>query len=338
MRLFICLGILNFGLILALFIAELLCRLSGISPGPLPVAYAPSMSLFKEPYFENYLTGWQLKPGKYRLILGGLQTFSNVSVNPDASRATRRGNNFSFGTQKIVFIGDSFIFGEGLNDEESLPWRLQELLPNKDVINHAVGGYGTCQAMLRLEQLSESLSPGDIVVYGLSGFHEERNVADPRQDYWVALSSPNRKSGYPRCRLSNNEIFREDSKEWKTLLPLTGKSVLSKVFTDAWLSVLAIETAGNQRDLTYSLIAKMKSISINRGALLVVLLQDVASDAATEYQKFLERSQIRYLDGTTVAARNDWKLPDGHPGPKMADYWATSLHTFLSQKPETATP
>ena len=232
---------------------------------------------------------------------------------------------------KIVFIGDSFTFGEGLDDEETLPWRLQESLPDRNVINHGVGGYGTCQAMLRLSQLQPSLSDGDIVVYGLSAFHEERSTADPRQDYWVALSSPNYQSGYPRCSLKGDEVVREDSKEWTPLMPLTGLSVISRLVTDARLRALAAESLKNKRELTYALIAKMRDISTARGATLIVLLQDVPPDAKEDYRRFLVRSGISYLDGTEITQRQDLKLPDGHPGPQMTQQWANQLRTFLSK-------
>ena len=315
-----------FGLVVALCGAEIICRLAGKSAGTVPEAFSPSKVVFRDPFVENLFTGWQLKPGTYQLPLGGRNRASKISVNADASRATRSEDSPSFSVKpKIVFIGDSFTFGEGLDDEESLPWRLQELLPNLNVINHAVGGYGTCQAKLRLEQLKESLSAGDIVIYGFSAFHEERNTADPRLDYWAAMSSPNHKSGYPRCRLNGKEVIREDSKEWSTIMPLTGRSALSKIVTDTWLALLSVQTAKNQLELARALIAKMKDISTERGASLLVLLQDLPPKAKKNYRDFLEESQIAYLDGTKVVERQDWKLPDGHPGPKITEQWAKSL-------------
>ncbi|NLF25072.1 MAG: hypothetical protein GX589_05370 [Deltaproteobacteria bacterium] len=324
-----------FGLVLALFAAEGIFRLCGMSAGVPPVPYESSKFVFRAPYAGNSLTGWQLKPGNYQLLQGGRDRAVKISINPDASRVTRKENTaYSRAISKIICIGDSFIFGEGLDDEETLPWRLQELLPDRNVINHGVGGFGTCQTMLRLSQLRELLSHGDIVVYGLSSFHEERNTADPRQDYWIAISSPNHQSSYPRCRKNDNQIVREDSKVWEIIMPLTGRSVLSKIFTDAWLSVLAIRSVQNQRELTFSLLEKMKDISAARGASLIVLLQEFPSDAAIDYQKFLDRSAINYVDGTDIAYRHHLKLPDGHPGSEMAELWAKKLSVFLSKATE----
>ena len=189
MRFFIRCALLFLGLGVALLTTEVFLRLSEERSQVTMAPYNPSQFVFRAPFAENSSTGWQLKAGTYQLSLGGRDRASKISINFDGSRTTQNeGSAAPSNFSKIVFVGDSFTFGEGLDDQETLPWRLQELLPDRRVVNHGVGGYGTCQAMLRVSQLKDSLSPGDIVVYGFSFFHEERNTADPRQDYWGGVS------------------------------------------------------------------------------------------------------------------------------------------------------
>lgn len=318
------------GVALGLLAAEGILRAGKLSVGAPPVPFDPSKLVYKAPFAPNPLLGWQLKSGEYDLALGGRNKTTHISINKDNSRATRgMGISPPSKAQKVLFIGDSFVFGEGLDDEETLPWRLQMQQPRLEVINHAVGGYGTCHAMLRLGQVKELLSANDIVIYGFSSFHEERNSADPRYDYPIALSSPSHQSGYPRCKVTNKGIESEDSRRWDPIIPLAGRSAISRIVTDAWLTWIARESIAKQRELTHALISELRKISAEQGASFVVLLQDLSPAKADEYRAFLSQSQIEFVDGTEIAARTDLKLPDGHPGPEMTDLWATQLSELL---------
>jgi hypothetical protein len=53
------------------------------------------------------------------------------------------------GTAKIAAYGDSFVFGAEVNEDETFPHYLGQLL-HQTVPNHGVGGYGPDQAVLRL--------------------------------------------------------------------------------------------------------------------------------------------------------------------------------------------
>jgi hypothetical protein len=76
-------------------------------------------------------------------------------------------------TVRIVFLGDSFTFGEGVRDEDIYPERTVTLLqqehpsgsPRFEAYNLGVGGYNTSQELLLLEYLGLKLLP-DCVVLG----------------------------------------------------------------------------------------------------------------------------------------------------------------------------
>jgi hypothetical protein len=79
------------------------------------------------------------------------------------------------GTRRIVVIGDSFTWGLGVRDEETWPAVLGTLLPDAQVINLAVTGYGTDQQFLRLQQEGFRYEP-DLVIVGFFGPDCVRNV------------------------------------------------------------------------------------------------------------------------------------------------------------------
>ena len=264
--------------------------------------------------------------------MGGKKTPTSVTISPDGSRATSREQNLKTADlRNIFFFGDSYVFGEGLSDEETLPWQLQSILPDRMIINFGVGGYGTCQAMLRLEEQKVRVTAGDFVVYGLSSFHEERNTADPRQDFWAALASPKHTSSYPPCRLQDGEIIHEQSKRWEPVVPLTGISRISKLLTDVWLGMLARRSRGYQRELTLELLARMKKISDERSATFIVLIQDLPQSYLADYLAFFNHNKFIFIDGSAVAQRKELALPDGHPGSEMDKLWAHQIADRLSR-------
>lgn len=77
------------------------------------------------------------------------------------------------GTVRLVFLGDSFTFGEGVRDEDTYPARTAALLrqqhphaPSRfEACNLGVGGYNTTQSLWLLENLGLKVQP-DAVVLG----------------------------------------------------------------------------------------------------------------------------------------------------------------------------
>jgi len=74
----------------------------------------------------------------------------------------------------VIAAGCSFTFGHGLDDEDTWPWLLQEQLPERQVLNAAVMGYGTDQALMAAERQLR-LHPAEAVILGFGDFQIERN-------------------------------------------------------------------------------------------------------------------------------------------------------------------
>ena len=123
--------------------------------------------------------GWALKPNLRDVpVEGGKRLSSNskgVRGRDEHAEATAPG------TTRIVVLGDSFTFGEGVDDEETYSAQLAEILPGTEVINLGVHGYGHDQMLVYLREEGLRYRP-DVVLLGFLTLDMERNVLSFR-DY-----------------------------------------------------------------------------------------------------------------------------------------------------------
>lgn len=127
----------------------------------------------------------------YHPLLGWypLKNAKNVSVgkyvvnfNADGIRGEKiYAKNKQPGITRIVVVGDSFTFGEGVNDDETYPAQLEKIMPNTEVLNLGVHGYGLDQMSLRLHLDGFTYHP-DIVIYAFIGGDIDRTALSFR-DY-----------------------------------------------------------------------------------------------------------------------------------------------------------
>jgi hypothetical protein len=112
------------------------------------------------------LLGWTLRENLRDVPV------SEFTVNSN-SRGVRGVREYAIPgpVSRVLMIGDSYTFGEGVNDDQAFGAVL-ERLSNREVVNMAVHGYGTDQQVLRLERDGLQYRPA-IVVHG---YHEEDNL------------------------------------------------------------------------------------------------------------------------------------------------------------------
>lgn len=129
------------------------------------------------------LLGWKYKPGLDF-------THKNVRYRFD-ERGFRIGDTGAEDTRKkpvILIVGDSTLFGDGLNYEETFGYKLQQKLKNQYyVLNFAVQGYGLDQVLLLLQQVLPKYHPQFVVVDFIED-HDYRNVSRDRRRFFPCSS------------------------------------------------------------------------------------------------------------------------------------------------------
>lgn len=89
------------------------------------------------------------------------------------------------GAPALIFLGGSFTFGHGVEDDETYPALLQQRWPELRIVNAATNGWGTVQALLSLEEQLEREPEVAGVVYAFISVHVVRNHL--RKEWLVAV-------------------------------------------------------------------------------------------------------------------------------------------------------
>jgi hypothetical protein len=153
--------------LLALALAEGLLR--RLAPQPLDAAYVwPDGTLRHVPSFRFVYS---------RQEFSNLVSYNSLGLRgPDVATAPPRG------TLRLVFLGDSFVEGKQVGDEEVITARLARAAASRgrpvEVVNAGVGGYGTGDELLLWERALEALRP-DVVLVGFFANDVRNNVDRP---------------------------------------------------------------------------------------------------------------------------------------------------------------
>jgi hypothetical protein len=93
----------------------------------------------------------------------------------------------------VLFFGGSQTFGEGLNDPDTIPARVQDSSRDYRVYNYAYKGYGPHQMLKKLETgtLSSEVAESDgVAFYQYFGFHLQRVVGTLSYVSWAGGGAP----------------------------------------------------------------------------------------------------------------------------------------------------
>jgi hypothetical protein len=117
--------------------------------------------------------GWALKSG-----IQDMRLKDGTILNTN-SRGLRGIREYEYqkppGKRRIVVLGDSFTFGSEVADDDTFSHYLESSLPNTEVLNLGVQGYGHDQMLLYLKEEGVKYHP-DIVILGFTYIDVYRNI------------------------------------------------------------------------------------------------------------------------------------------------------------------
>jgi len=237
-------------------------------------------------------------------------------VMGDHIRHNRRGfrdvEHIKDGRPGILFLGDSFVWGYGVGQEERFTDRLRLKLPDAAIYNLGVSGYGTDQEYLLLQQNFDYYQPRIVFLEFTTDNDEDDNSTDMRYGtYFKPYFKPDgdklQLCGVP-VPLSVNYFIAGRS--------LLSRSYLARLAVKAYLSHVYPPPASFANP-TSTIIKNMHAFVSGRGATLLVGLQQ----PHPELEKFLRNEGIPFVQLATPLTFSD----EGR-------HWTKDGHIFVSEK------
>ncbi len=284
--------------------------------------------------------GWVNKPDHETRVAG-----FTVQTNTQGLRETREYDYEKIpGKVRLLAVGDSFTFGEDVEPDEVFTEVLERKMPNAEVINMGVHGYGSDQMLLTLKEEGVRYLP-DLVMVGFYLGGMGRNVATFRNH------------NKPRFRLQGEELLLTNVPVPRTPPPdrigeaadLPAGEPRWGCRTCAWLARrgqalrdgLAYVGVGEQWRLSEAIFREMDQASAGVGARLLVVVFPPESWAKGEFnrllmwsfpkvmERFSKKTGIPVLD-LTEDFRDHYRDPNARE--IFPKHWNSEGHRFVSDR------
>lgn len=283
--------------------------------------------------------GWHPRPGRVS---------TGWTSNVDASGIRSNGRPIVAASRPILAVGDSFTFGDEVEDNETWAAHLESLL-NRRVLNAGVGAYGIDQAFLRAELLLEKYDP-DVVI--LSFISDDINRTEYSYYPYGRGWKPYFQYRDGALVLQNVPVPREraPSGAWnfETLRRALGFSFLAdavfrRTFPGWWHDFPTIEQVHqNGEDVSVDLLDRLHSLMKARGGRLVVVALATKGRIGgnTRLPNLVKRASEKGLDVLDLSTEvlelppselQGLFLPGGHYSPAMNRWIAERIAAHLER-------
>ena len=107
--------------------------------------------------YQKTFLGYQPKPGVYKYSI------KKYTIGNNKFRVTPEINDLKK-NKTISFFGGSFTFGYGLNDDETMPYLLQNYFKEWKINNYGINGYGVHQMLAHIQKDPKIIQDVNILV------------------------------------------------------------------------------------------------------------------------------------------------------------------------------
>ena len=310
-------------LLIALMIGEFALRITGSAP--LDVVRANSWTMEPDDGFFVYSRrrGYAYGPGRFVVTFDSGHEFS-ITHDGDGLRATPS----TGGAPEVWVLGGSFTHGWSVDDDETFPWALADLVDSIQVRNFGVGGYGTLLSLIQLEEALEQRAAPETVVLAYASFHDERNVWTRSWRRAIAPSDPEAGHPIPRARYASGgfEVVREVPRHRP--FPLEHRSALMHQLGDK-AGRIENRLRLRSREVTEAILLAMRDLCEKAGTrFLVAGILD--NEATRRRLAFCADAGIDTVDISVDLDAGLRNLPhDEHPGPAAHAIYAKKLAELL---------
>ncbi len=288
------------------------------------------------------VVGYRTRPG---ITVSATATFGddtvyrrNYTIEPSGARRTP--GSTASAPKTILFIGDSYIFGEGLSDDQTLPSRFAAgLATPANVVNLGVLGYSPAHLVRAVESgLYDRYVVGKVaaVVTWITRIHLPRLTGDGG---WLGSS--------PRYELDagGRPRFTGSFNEYRWTHPGNGLEYLGRTYLASVARAVRGDLEHAQVPLYLALLADLRDKVRARYDAPLVLIYDWPEEIGegqddgfyVPYFKDIKALgmpmiSVRRILGPSMAGWKDWVIPyDNHPNERLTEALAKDLLVTLGQ-------
>ena len=216
----------------------------------------------------------------------------------------------------ILFFGGSYTFGEGVNDDQTMPYYVSALAPAYRAYNYGAGGYGPQQMLAKLQSedmTAEIEEPQGMLIYTFIGEHILRAIGSMRIHIQRGEVMP-----YYYIDTAGNLIRQGDLASGRPglsiLYSILGKSQTLKLFNiDIPLKLSEEDFRATARIIEEARNVYREKFGSDRFYVLIY-----PGFGAPELLPYLDAANITYLDYSDLPDiyNEDFWLGEGHPTAK----------------------
>ena len=261
-----------------------------------------------------------------------LEVFNVIYTLHNGGRWIPFNNNLN--TKNVFFLGCSHVFGDGLNDNRTLPYYFNKFTHEQyNVRNLAFSGYGTHQALKIVEnkilKTTRELDT-NYVIYSFIPTHIEKAAGFP---IW--------EKNTPNFEVEENQLVYKGSFEDNTLIK---SNYLTKrieiIWRNSYLFKSFFEPKIEKKDVVrvVEMIKKMKFLLHQKNIQFIILInrEQFDNEFETFFYENLKKNNIDYyfIDSILKSSnKNIYKIiGDGHPNEKYNEEVAAFLSKEISLK------
>jgi hypothetical protein len=287
----------------------------------------PKISLSNGPlFYSDPVLGFAMHPGHFRVAeeLHDVHHYFDLTVDSNGNRITSYLPTNS--QRRILMLGDSGLFGWGLNDEETIPWQVQQRLSHYQVVNLSINSYSTVQALLLLEKIQPRVGPDDIIVIE---YHQPTNqlnveardvLADLSTGYELAIGGP----GMPRMRLPYG------------YLDAGGRLAIGHVSLTCAMNADDSSCARPAFDMTVAMQVTNHAVdaivAMHPAHVVIALMSAPDDDPVIAHARAAGVTIADLRRGRDTCYDDDVNFIDGHSGPFFSHQVAQRLVAILSEE------
>lgn len=291
--------------------------------------------------------GYTLLPGKFNVTIKEKLSFVTTH-RKDTLRITHPVEQDAdfVGKEKIWILGCSITHGWCLNDNETYPWLLQEKIPQYEIINFGVSGYGTIHSLIQLQKALKTMPKPKLVILTYASFHDTRNTFSTIRRRIVSAWNFLGPLTQPYASLDKQgklQLHRADKVVYSPW-PLARVSALINYLETKYIVQESRKTP--HFEISKALVKKIYKICKKEGISMIAAGIKENQKKMQRMLNFCEKRKIPNVDISVDLSKKEHNfLPiDAHPSALANRKFAKKLFLFLKENnylnlsPDTPTP